>query len=422
MKNSRISVIIIALLLTSFLVACGSDNKKSDDVNISMSPKTAGPIETGKTQSFSINVTGTTDTGYTVSAPAGAGCPSGAQSGGIFNCVPTAAGSHTITVTSSKDTTKSDSATLTVWAAFADTTVAGAECWPTIGTGANRIRIAVASNFREPADDLIKNWFLPSTYGANTAVQICTGSTGNFNNDFNANGFGDYKMFFAANTTAGNYEGDTGTTSFVYSEGVPVLAAKKTDIPSVTGLITGKGVSVPEGNVYTVTEPLAALSANYEVNTASAQMVSVADSSAPYGVAARDILNNMMGTSLHGTVPSWVFSGGNQTNGLWNNIDQTFWAVRDNSVTAGGTTYDTTDVKSGMIAKSSICSEIAPNVTNPSWVYVEFTNPGITLTQKAILLDPANATASKLNDYIQNAMTTGKWAEFLDKNCYLGAD
>jgi len=216
-------------------------------------------------------------------------------------------------------------------------------------------------------------------------------------------------MFFAADETASNFDA-AGRTSFVYASGIPVLAAKKDVIPNVSGLIDG----LPAGELR-ATIPDADLS-TFNLNIASAQKVSVADpGQAPYGVAAQRILNNMMGANIPTTLPSWVFSDGNvAANGLWNNIDNTFAAVNTNSV-AG---KDTSAVNSGIIGKSQICDNIAPKAANPTWVYVEFTNPNFIRNQKAILLDSGNPAASKLDEYIKSAMSSNAWTEFLAANCY----
>jgi len=421
MKDLRIKGITIALLLASFFIACGGGNdKKSSNVAISIAPQSANN-DLGTTRAFTVTVTGSTNTSYTVSAPAGAGCQTGAQSGNTFSCTPTAAGAHTITVTASADTSKTQSAVLNASAPFSSAPeTASTVCSDPIGTGTDRARIAVASNFYAPAQNLVRDWFQASqTHGAGTSVIVCHDSTGNLRAEING-GYLGYAMLFTADETAQNYD-SAGSTSFVYAKGVPLLAAKKNVISSVGGLVTHAPALT--GDVYSITESPATLSANYQINTASAEKVSVADpGQAPYGVAAQLILNSMMGANIPAVLPDWVFSGGNVANGLWNNIDRTFAAIEQNSITISGTVHDTTSVNSGIIGKSQICNEIAPNAAVPAWVYVEFTHPDFIRNQKAILLDTENSAASKLNGYIQYAMGTGDWGNFLSGNCYLPVD
>ena len=417
MKNLRVKEILIALLLATFLVACGSDKK--DNVTIGISPMSATP-NVGTPQPFTVTITGSTNTGYSVSAtPAGSGCPSGVQSDGMFSCTPTSVGTYTITVTSSADTTKTSSATLTASAPFSEAppTTPAQNCSDPIGTGTNRVRIAVASNFNLPAQDLARNWFQASSYGDNTSVIVCHNSTGTLRNEING-GYDGYAMLFTADPTAQNYDNQYGTVSYVYARGVPLLAAQRSVISDVSGLIASQsGTPALSGLTANIEEGPTELRAKYRVNTTSAQMVSVADpNQAPYGEAAELIFDPMMNIAVRTAPPSWVFTGGNvPSNGLWNNIDNTLLAVTNNTV-AG---LDTSSVKSGLIAKSSICGEIAPNATDPAWTYVEFTNPVFIRNQKAILLDTGNSAAVSLNNYIQNAMTTGVWGDFLAGNCYL---
>jgi len=426
MKNLRIKEIIIALALASFLIACGGDNKNNNNpptpaVTITIAPKTA-TTAVGTARSFTVTVTGSTNTGYTVSAtPAGSGCPSGAQSGNTLNCTPTEAAEYTITVTASADTTKTDTATLTATAVVNDwppaPTESTTQCTEPIGTGTNRARIAVAANFRIPAQELVRDLFQESSFGADTSIVVCSDSTTNLIREINNGNVPEYKMLFAADESAGTL----GDGSFVYAKGVPILGAQKDVIPNISGLITG--APEPTDLKYDITEGSAAeLSAKYEINTASAEKVSLADVTAPYGLAAHLILNRMMSENIPDDIPEWVFTDGNQANGLWNNIDRTYDAIVLNSVTVSGTTYPTDDVKSGIFAKSTICGEIAPRATAPAWVYVGFTHPDFIRNQKAILLDTENPAASSLNDYIQSAISGGEWADFLDYNCYLPLD
>ena len=418
MKNTKITgTIILALLLTSFLVGCGSDNDNNDNVTIAISSTTTSTNVGTATTPFTVTVTGSDNKNYTVSAtPAGSGCPSGAQTSNTFTCTPTATGTYTITVTSSADTSKTTSATLTAVPGFSEAPpTASTVCAEPIGTGVNKARIAVASNFYYPAQSLVKDWFQASSLGTGTSVIVCHNSTGNLRTEING-GYKGYTMLFTADETAQNFN-TADVEAFVYAKGVPVLAAKKEVISSVTELVTG----VTAGDVATIDAAPAALSASYQIITATAEKVSIADpGGAPYGVAAQLIFNNMMSVNIPSTMPSWVFTGGNvAANGLWNNIDNTYSAVINNSVTVSGTAYPTSDVKSGLLGKSQICGEIAPNAATPSWVYVEFTHPDFIRNQKAILLDSENTAASKLNDYIQGAMVNGDWGDFLFDNCYM---
>jgi len=275
----------------------------------------------------------------------------------------------------------------------------------TNGTGTSTTRIAVASNFYGPAQELVTA-FQGTTAGANTAITICQNSTAHLLNEINNGielpssafptdpGFPRYGLFMAANSSAPtSLQTSTGNIAYTYAYGIPVFFALQSTISSVSGLITGATSS-------TISDPLSDLSALYSVNTSSAQYVAVASSAAPYGVAAHSILNNMMGTALPNTVPSWVYST------LFSNIDLTYSSV------INGTT------KSGFVSKAQICDQI--NGTSPAVTYVEFTNSDIVLDQKAILLKSSTTdpVAAALNSYIQGRMTAGTWNSFLTSNCY----
>ena len=414
MKSMKTTGTLILALLLTFLIGCG-DDKKGSSVSIAIAPLTLSADVGTSTSDFTVTVTvtGSTTTSYTVSAtPDGSGCPSGAQTSNTFTCTPTAPGTYKITVTASADPSKTTQATLTAnqnWSAAPPT--ASTVCADPIGTGTNRARIAVASNFYQPAQSLVKDWFQALPSNTDTSIIVCHNSTGNLRTEING-GYDGYTMLFTADETAQNFN-TADVEAFVYAKGVPVLAAKKEVISNVTGLVTG----VTPGDFATIDDAPAALSTNYQITTTSAEKVSIADpGGAPYGVAAQLIFNNMMGTTIPTSMPSWIFTDGNvAANGLWNNIDNTYSAVANNSV-AG---KDTTDVKSGLLGKSQICGEIAPNASTPSWVYVEFTHPTFIRNQKAILLDSGNTAASKLNDYIQAAMSNGDWGDFLYDNCYM---
>jgi len=428
MKNLRMKEIIIALLLTSFLIACGGGNDNNNTpptpaVSIAITPASATAFTDKDSAPFSVAISGSTNTGYTVTAsPAtGAGCPAGAQSGSTFRCKPTAAGTYTITATASADSTKTSSpVTLIVTDPVAPSSTAN--CAGVFGTGSKKATIAVASNFRLPAYELITAYFQASSYGDDTEVTVCGDSTATLITEINGGNPRDYVMLFVADESARQ---EFGSEAFTYARGVPVLAAMKAVIPDASGLIT----SIPalSGDVVTITEGGAELGDKYQINIAAAA-ISVADpEAAPYGKAAELILKDMMDIDVNvgdkAELPSWIFSDGNASNGLWNNIDRTWWAFNGNpggdSIVAG---KDTSGVKSGFIAKSQICGDIAPKEASSPYVYVEFMYPEYIRNQTAVVIDSGDPVASSLDEYIKEAMANGEWATFLDNNCYLPVD
>jgi formylglycine-generating enzyme required for sulfatase activity len=102
-------VFIAAMVPLLLLAACGEDSKK-EDVHITVSG-TPASIHIGQSTSFTVTVTGSTNTGFDLAPAAGAGC---AITNNTVLCVPTATGLYTLTVTAKADTKQTAIATLTV--------------------------------------------------------------------------------------------------------------------------------------------------------------------------------------------------------------------------------------------------------------------------------------------------------------------
>jgi hypothetical protein len=277
-----------------------------------------------------------------------------------------------------------------------------------VGTGVNATTIAVASNFVTTAEDLIANC-QSSGNCPNTHYTICSDSTANLrtalDNDYvDGTGFATYGYFFAADTSATNYNssaGYTGTgTAYSYVKGIPVMFAYASAKPSVTDLLTcspalsSSTIGVAALNYCTV-----------NTNITGSYKVSVAASGAPYGVKAHAILNAMYplynsGSYLPTVIPSWVVSP------LASNIAYAFSAV------------NTSTVPAGFVSKAQICSTNG-NV-DPQYTYVEFTNSSYTLDQKAILLRTAtnDPAADYLNSYIRTTLWGADWTSFVTSHCY----
>jgi formylglycine-generating enzyme required for sulfatase activity len=105
----RLLGILAATVPLLFLAACGEDSKK-EDVHITVSG-TPASIYVGQSTSFTVTVTGSTNTGFDLAPVAGAGC---AITNNTVLCVPTATGLYTLTVTAKADAKQTANATLTV--------------------------------------------------------------------------------------------------------------------------------------------------------------------------------------------------------------------------------------------------------------------------------------------------------------------
>lgn len=298
----------------------------------------------------------------------------------------------------------------------------------TPSTATNRATIGVASNFWGPHPDastfapadiqyspalsLVQAFLVGKT---STSITVCHDATETLEADLSS-----YSMIFGADTSmvTGGYS-VASPAPFVYAKGIPVFFGVYASgtMDNVNDLISSPALS-PGPYAATVASGTALNS--YVINTnltSVADSVSIADTPAPYGDQAHLIVNAMAGTALPGTVPTWVFDP------LWPNIGQTFQSVISNSVNA----VNTTSVKAGFVAKSQICSGIAPQstVTPPAYVYVQFN--GYTLEQAVGITTTAAsapnnglAVATSLRTYIQNRMlpTVNTWGTFLNGFCY----
>jgi ABC-type molybdate transport system substrate-binding protein len=280
----------------------------------------------------------------------------------------------------------------------------------TVGTGANKAAIAVASNFYAAAQDLVTA-FQATGAGANTAVTICQNSTAHLLAEINSGtelpaaafpsdpGFPRYGLFFAANATSpAALQTTTGNTAYPYANGIPVLFSVSPAVTSVVDLMPSLAV---EGS----TDPIlnASLSetmtSDQAIATSTTNLLAVADPiAATYGLAATTILKDMglLATTTGFTVPNWMHSP------LYANIDLTYTSVMNNVN------------PSGFVAKAQICSTLAATR------YIEFLDYPI--DQEAILLNTLggspNATAAALNSYVLGQMNAHLWNGFLTTHCY----
>jgi len=265
----------------------------------------------------------------------------------------------------------------------------------TQGTGANATTLAVASNFVTAAKGLVTSC-QTSGHCNNTSFTICSDSTANLqtalNSDYSShsNAFVTYGYFFAADNNAMDYNNYNGTaTAYEYAKGIPVFFARRAVLNNINKLITqksGYAANITDANL-----------SSYSINTTAARSIAVAGTGAPYGMMAHTIINQIEGTSLPGTIPSYVHSP------LYGNIGDTFTSVTN------GTN------KSGFVSKGQICSGIGG--ATPTYIYVAFTNSNFALHQYAIRLN-SNAAATALDSYITYLVSGGTWSSFLASNCY----
>jgi len=186
-------------------------------------------------------------------------------------------------------------------------------------------------------------------------------------------------------------------TAYSYARGIPVFFALSANIDNVNKLITGA----------TSSTIAAADLTSYSVNTTYVTSVALANSTAPYGVAAYAILNDLL--PIYGS-----------TNPVYNLPDGTrpgwvhFPYYSDIGVTMTNVTNGNNI--SGFVGKSQICGT---NGQVPStYTYIQFTDPTWTLDQKAILLDNTNSAANGLDSYISGMISGGTWNSWVQGKCY----
>ena len=304
----------------------------------------------------------------------------------------------------------------------------------TAGTATNKATVGVASNFWGPVTDallidanniqyspalsMVKEYleYLDSlVYTTPTAITVCHDSTGLLVQDAS------YDMIFGADQTmdSNNYSVSS-PVPFVYAEGIPVFfgvrSSKGGYLSNVKSLITPpddrwdnnplKATISVNGNT-----GISGYSVNSTLTDANAEdSVAIAASTAPYGVAAYNILYDMDNVVLPSNpLPKWVHDP------LFTNIGLTFDSVNNLSI------------NSGWVAKSQICSGITgPNIADPRFVYVEFDSPAYTLEQVVGITKTAEGHSDNnltvvegLYDYIQDEMDGSNWNSFLTGFCYI---
>jgi len=309
------------------------------------------------------------------------------------------------------------------WAVNTMCTLIPANCTPIDA------KVAVASNFYGPAQDLVAGFEETGQPGYGKCIAVCQNSTGHLSAEIITGtalptsvfptdpGFPRYDIFFAANTTAPQTVADElytresiNNAKFQYAIGVPVLIAPYSlgGISDVSQLIVNQTTNTITAD--TTTNPSIS---SYALSTADVSLTALANpSAAPYGNAGFVILNDM-GELTYPPVPSplpnWMY----QT--LFGNIDDTY----TNIVNPGAT-----GIKAGFVSKAQICSHL----DDDTYVWVQFTSTAYTtdiLTQDAVLLSEADSTtpttvAGKLRKYILDWISAGTWySGFLESHCYL---
>lgn len=273
--------------------------------------------------------------------------------------------------------------------------------------------IVVASNFFDPAKDLLADFFAANyPFGGEPTIRLCHDATGQINRDIRGidgatppGVIGKYSLFLAANASTpdalvGTVYVPVGASSFLYAKGIPVILGKfnptntANKISSVTELMPSL-TTPPNPRAHSV--PGTVTSAN-AIDTTNAALVAIANyNDAPYGLAAVKILKDMaLWDYTTQPTPAWV------RNPLFPNIGQTLDAL-NNEVT-----------KTAFISKAQVCGALA------NYTYIQF--DGYLLDQKGILIDTGDATqnalAASIKDFMMANSDPTYWSGFLTAHCY----
>ena len=283
------------------------------------------------------------------------------------------------------------------------------ECkiWPDDGTTTYDAKIAVASNFYEPAKDMI----LDFTTGTSLHINVCQNSTGALYNEI-ITGSAGYSLFLAADTARPNLLVGTtyiqsGATVQLYALGIPVLFGlyNSSTLPDTHTLIP----ALPSG--HRASDIATQVSSAQLISSTNAATVAVADvSAAPYGTAAQSILADMGVTVNNTTIPTWIHSP------LYANIDLTYQSV-------AGTSPPN---KSGFVSKAQVCDG-SGHIDTSLFVGIEFKYNGGTSSdylpyQSGILTTSNNSSQDAIGASIFSFMLSNSdptyWSDFLVAHCY----
>lgn len=293
----------------------------------------------------------------------------------------------------------------------------------TVGTGPTVVKVASAANFTAPLLFWMSNYFFSSNNNTNYAsdaaaytMDICSDSTGNFETAIAA---GTYvpNIFFAADTSVQG--ASYATESMEYAQGYPILlgytaaSGKAKTITGITDLIQGASGTHEDISATIASGNLATYQLGTLITTGAPGALIANPIKAPYGVAAVNILNSMVGT---GTVtysssaitafPTWLE---NPTS--YANITTAFNAIGTSS-----------GAPTGFAAFSAICT--APP-TGATWV--RFTGADVLTKQSMANLEYNPGGGTEIYNLIKAEIgdSNQTWLKYITANygygsCYAG--
>jgi len=282
------------------------------------------------------------------------------------------------------------------------------------GTIATTINVAVASNFKEPAEALVDGFVAANpTY----EVNLCHESSGTIASSITGGNPYNIALFLSANqgfasaiVTAGKNLG----AIFHYANGIPVFLLSPNAYASNDAadyFLTGQ----PYG---AAADSLSDVVLKHYSGTPAASTIALAHhTSAPYGIATSQILEAML------EPPTTLWNGGSYVHNAGTNVTSACsslisgddWQCQYNNVDLTLQAIDNNKVTGGFVAYSQVCDS-GRYATDR---YLKFSSPYYT-AQYGVLVDIASGTqetvAANFVTYLD--IGSGAWDTFLTNHCY----
>jgi hypothetical protein len=429
--HGRTAFSTIALLAAISMMVSGCSSGGGSG---SSTPAPTAPVVTSFSASTnSISSGGSTTLSWTVTDSttitiSGVNCVTGASStvtlgsGTTVSVSPVETTSYTLTATNTVGSTTAKT-TITVNGTVVATNCTTAGTLYTAGTGSTIVRVASAANFTSPLLFWLNNYFFSSlsnpNYTADAAaytMDVCSDSTGNFETAIAA---GTYtpNIFFAADTS--NVTGSYSIESMEYAQGYPILmgytsaSGKAKTITGITDLVGGLSGTHADVSATIAGGGLASLTFGSLMTTGSPGSLIANPIKAPYGAAAVNIINAVVGanTVTYNTTAITAYPVWMQNPTSYANITTAFNAI---GLSTGAPT--------GFANFSAICT--APPT---GAVWVRFTGTDVQTKQSMSNLEVNPGGGTEIYNLIKTEMadTNKTWLKYITADygfgsCYSG--
>lgn len=270
------------------------------------------------------------------------------------------------------------------------------------------INVAVASNFKDAAEELADDYVVGTSY----KVNLCHGSSGTISSSVTGGNPYNISLFLSADQSFADAVDTAGyalSTPFLYAKGIPVWLLSPNAYASDDAadyFLTGQSNGATADGL----TPKVVL--KHSSGTPAADTIAIAHTvNAPYGTAAKTILTDMglwnsshvynAGTAVTTACDSLV--SGSQWICQYNNVDLTLQAIDNNNVTGGFVAY----------------SQVCDSGRYASARYVKFSSAYYT-QQYGVLVDITSSAQETVAADLVSYMNLGSssWNTFLTDHCY----